>query len=378
LLVGTIAFVTASVCMASSGRAQFDLSVAAESRYTELVAVGWVSLLLIAWPSGFARQPIGKLATLLLPVVAALTLPLQVFVGQVWAVKADHLDVASLALTVGVDDQDWVWRIHPLGAAYIDPVLPLLRSHHVRFLEFPDRGLLAPPAVPRASCDGTIEAIDPGDASSGLRVQGRIRERGPTLRILDGESRVRGLARPAPLVPYGRAMPNDFVWAELDVLRGYMKADDEWLGFSAWGSGPPFTAELLDPVGRVLCQLPVGCCRQPAAPPRHRELVVRGSLPEGWLDAADCRTIAGWAWDSARPNQPMDVRIAISNGQDMTVAASTFRKDLFDQGKGSGEHGFAVTAPSLAIGPGVWRVSVSVASTGVPLAGSPKTVTCPQ
>ena len=65
--------------------------------------MGWASLLLLV-PKGIITRPLGKLFTVVIPVGALLGIPLQLFVGQVWAAKADHLDVASLVLTVGVPD----------------------------------------------------------------------------------------------------------------------------------------------------------------------------------------------------------------------------------------------------------------------------------
>lgn len=377
LLVGNIVFVVATTAMAAVGRAQFDLSVAAESRYAELAVIGWASLLLIVLRPGITNRPIGKMAAVLLPAIALAALPAQMLVGRVWAAKADHLDVASLALTTGVADRDWIWRLHPSGTVYIDPVLPQLRARDVKFLRFPELGQLTVNlSTPAVQCEGSVEATRSGEAGAGLRVYGRILERGDRLRIVDRDSRVRGLAKAAPPVQHALATPNDFVWAELEVLAGRLKPDEDWLGFTTWGSGPPFRAELVDDAGQLVCQAPITCCAEPRAPSSRQELVVRGSLPEGWLDTADCTMVAGWAWDSARPNEPVEVRIEISNGEDMTVAATIFRQDLLQHWKGDGRHGFVVTAPQLKIGSGTRRVSATIAATGVPLTGSPRTVVC--
>ena len=40
----------------------------------------------------------------------------QIFVGLVWAAKADNLRAAALALETGVDDEEWVSTLHPLTA----------------------------------------------------------------------------------------------------------------------------------------------------------------------------------------------------------------------------------------------------------------------
>jgi len=373
LLVGNIWFVLMSAGMAAMGRAQFDLSVGAESRYTELAALGWASLLLLV-PKGTIRKPVGVFAGALLPACALLGLPLQVFIGQVWAAKADHLDVASLVLTVGLRDPNWIWRIHPGGESYIDPVLPQLRARGIGFVDFPERGVQLPPG---SSCTGTMHAIETPTPQGGVKVHGHVQEAGTTLRIVDGESRVAGLGKPAPIVQLPRATANDLVWAELDIWRGRLDTTGDWLGFAAWGSGPPYRAELMDGEGRVVCQLPIDCCTPAPRPPVRGEIVVRGSMPEGFLDSADCSTITGWAWDPIRQMEALDVAISVSNGDRTMVKASEFRPDLEMRLLGDGRHGFVVGAPVLPIAPGTWRVDATIAATGVPLHGSPKTITCP-
>jgi hypothetical protein len=378
LLAGIVGFVLASAAVAAIARAQFDLSVAAESRYADLAAIGWASLLLLAFRPGSAWRPSGKLAVATLTTLTIAALPLQVFVGRVWAAKADHLDVASLVLTVGVHDDDWIWRIHPLGMSHIEPVLPQLRSRGVKFLNFPEKGqIVSNPPRQTHGCTGNTKAIDPGrDVSSGFRVQATVAEPGHQLRILDRDMRVRGLAKPAPVVLDARATANDFVWAELELLTSRARSDVNWLGFADWGSGPPYTAELLDARGQLVCEAAVACCGGPSATTHRESLVVRGSLPTGWLDAADCLTVAGWLWDPARPYEPLDVRISTSRGNSLTVTASTFRQDLLESRKGDGRHAFMVSAKDLGLGQGTLRVSASVAQSGVALNGSPKDVVC--
>ena len=191
-------------------------------------------------------------SAVLLPTLACAMLPMQIFVCRVWAAKADHLSVASLALTVGVNDRDWIWRIHQGGNVYIDPVLPQLRARGVEFLSFPEFGkTIGDPGSNSPACEGAIEGIDPGTASSGLRVQGHLRERGLLLHVIDRDRRVQGMAKPAPVVRHGRANANDFVWAEIDMLSGRLPAEGDWLGFAARGSGPPYMAQLVDASGRV-------------------------------------------------------------------------------------------------------------------------------
>jgi len=67
----------------------------------------------------------------------------------------------------------------------------------------------------------------------------------------------------------------------------------------------------------------------------------------GFLDAVSQDSIRGWAWDSANPEQAIDVHIYIyevGNPQPLTVIpvrASQYRSDLADAGMGDGKHGFS-------------------------------------
>ena len=377
LLVGIIWFVIGSAAMGSLGRAQMDPSVAAESRYTDLAAIGWSSMLLLALPSGLARRRIGHAVAVLLPLASIAALPMQVFVGDVWVAKADYLHAASLALAVGADDEDWLTQIDFLGGAHIDRVLGQFRGRDVAFLAFPDGGQrVGESSTPVAPCNGGLEAVVLRSRAAGLSVKAHLYEGGQTIRILDSARRVRGMARHAPLVQHAGASANDFVWAVLDVWAGRIDTHGDWLGFTTWGSGPPFRAQLTDENGRVLCEAPVACCAESELAASRPELILRGGLPEGWLDLASCTAIGGWVWDATRPNRPVDVRISVSGGKDYTLSAGTFRPDLLQLGKGNGRHAFTVGASQLGLGAGTWQVKAAVAATGAPLNGSPQTVVC--
>jgi hypothetical protein len=327
-------------------------------------------------PAGFTRTATGRSVAALTAVLCWSLFPLQLFVGGVWAAKSDHLDAASVVLAVNVNDEDWLWRLHPLGMPRIAPVLPRLRARHVPFLEDPELGESPPRSTTAPVCSGELEAIDASGTGAGLRVHGHLQEQGSRVRVLDGADRIRGLAKHAPLVEEARATANDFVWAELDRWRGRDRSGGRWLGFSQTGAGNPYRAELLDASGHVVCQAPIRCCLAPSPHVSRPELVIRGSLPEGSLDAADCQAIAGWAWDAVRPDTPLDVHISVSNGKDLTTEASAFRQDLLAHGMGNGRHGFAISADRLGVGPGTWRVSASIAGTGRPLNGSPRDIDC--
>lgn len=377
LVAGSFAFAGVSAAMTAIGRAQFDPSVAAESRYWELASIAWACLpYLLIRPGSMAGRVVPTVAVVM-PTLALVALPAQVFVGRVWATKADHLRIAGLTLTTEVRDDEWIWTLHPLGDTAIGPALPLLRDRDVAFLRFPERGETVPgEAAP--SCEGEPVRAFESSATDGLRIQAWIDQHGRAIRIVDRESRARGLAWPAPPVSDPRATANDLVWAQVDILAGRVSPKGHWLGLSARGAGEPYTAQLLGEAGQVICMASVTCCSAPPAAGTRRELVIRGSVAGGYLDGADCSAVAGWAWDPRRPHSPIDVRISASNGNERVVSADVPRDDLAAAGIGGGAHGFHLPTESLRLESGEWQVSVVVAATGVELFGSPKTVICAQ
>ena len=74
--------------------------------------------------------------------------------------------------------------------------------------------------------------------------------------------------------------------------------------------------------------------------------------------------IAGWAWLSSRPNDPIDVHIYIKNKNGETinaiggVHANQFRQDLKDAGYGNGNHGFGYSYNWSAHPAGPYTVEV--------------------
>ena len=91
--------------------------------------------------------------------------------------------------------------------------------------------------------------------------------------------------------------------------------------------------------------------------------------------------IAGWAWLSSRPNDPIDVHIYIKNKNGETinaiggVHANQFRQDLKDAGYGNGNHGFGYSYNWSAHPAGPYTVEVYAISgkgTNPALGQSPK------
>jgi hypothetical protein len=100
---------------------------------------------------------------------------------------------------------------------------------------------------------------------------------------------------------------------------------------------------------------------------------------EGFLNGADCDNIFGWAWDSYRPNTPINVDILVDGAAIVFgLPANIYRGDLVASGKGNGVHGFEYpTPPSLRDG-GAHTIAVYYSGSVPPtqLGLSPKSITC--
>ena len=72
-------------------------------------------------------------------------------------------------------------------------------------------------------------------------------------------------------------------------------------------------------------------------PPKLREV-----LPIGSVDRVSYEEISGWVWNSARPNEPVDIEILDDGVVVLKVGADKLRPDLVKAGAGSGHHGFFV------------------------------------
>jgi len=67
---------------------------------------------------------------------------------------------------------------------------------------------------------------------------------------------------------------------------------------------------------------------------------------EGFLEAADCNLLRGWAWDSNSPNSPIDVEIWEGQHLLSRAPANIFSRDLVHAGKGNGYHAFCAPLPA--------------------------------
>jgi hypothetical protein len=97
---------------------------------------------------------------------------------------------------------------------------------------------------------------------------------------------------------------------------------------------------------------------------------------QGYLDVAACTYIAGWAWDSRQ--QDVSVKVDIFDGETLltTTSADWFRRDLRDNGVGSGRYGFALAAPPQLKDGRNHTIRARISGTDEDLNGAPKQLVC--
>jgi subtilisin family serine protease len=98
-------------------------------------------------------------------------------------------------------------------------------------------------------------------------------------------------------------------------------------------------------------------------------VTVKAPQYQGYLDAASCNNIGGWAWDASKlappvePDGALEVDIFADDKLLARVPANQYRADLQAAGKGDGRHAFnIVTPPSLRDG-NAHQISARVANT---------------
>lgn len=103
--------------------------------------------------------------------------------------------------------------------------------------------------------------------------------------------------------------------------------------------------------------------------------------PFGWLDTVNTTTISGWAWDSDRPNTPINVRMYFNNqtinkSWYIEITADMYRQDLVNAGIGNGYHGFNFGMNWNILPAGFYEIEVyGMGGSNALLQGCPKTYT---
>ncbi len=97
--------------------------------------------------------------------------------------------------------------------------------------------------------------------------------------------------------------------------------------------------------------------------------------PVGFLDELSLDLISGWAWDPARPNEPVEVEVLDGDEVILTIRADLYREDLVQNGFGNGVHGLRITGLRSLTQKSRQRIHVRRAMDHVDLPGSPAWLT---
>src|SRR5262249_21408548 len=105
--------------------------------------------------------------------------------------------------------------------------------------------------------------------------------------------------------------------------------------------------------------------------------MVKASL-NGYIDCATDSTVSGWAWDPAKPNDPVVVEISRNGESIATILADRFRQDLLSAQFGNGRHGFLIELPVDALSAGSRVFSARIQGSAFELNRSPFRCGAPQ
>ena len=114
------------------------------------------------------------------------------------------------------------------------------------------------------------------------------------------------------------------------------------------------------------------------AAPVSRDATAVPNAPKlvGTLDAVDCQSIRGWAWDADAPDVPINVELYDGENLLATISADRLRDDLQKSNKGNGKHGFVFETPASMKDGKPHSIRAKFAPTKVELAKSPLVVNC--
>jgi hypothetical protein len=104
-----------------------------------------------------------------------------------------------------------------------------------------------------------------------------------------------------------------------------------------------------------------------------------GEPYEGFLDAADCNTIWGWAWNKnqKKPNDVVFVEILQDGVPIATIPASQARWSVAQITGDDGYHGFVYTVPPTLKDGKPHAIRARISQTDSELQNGPRTITCP-
>ena len=141
-------------------------------------------------------------------------------------------------------------------------------------------------------------------------------------------------------------------------------------------SGRPISGVV---VGLLLASSLIGCNKKQATSSGDGNAAGDGTpvSDAGSLDALDCQSAQGWAWDRARPDDAVSVDILDGKTLLETVKADALRQDLATAGKGNGKHGFKYVLPGAVHDGKPHEIHAVLTTSKAELNFSPRSITCP-
>lgn len=91
-------------------------------------------------------------------------------------------------------------------------------------------------------------------------------------------------------------------------------------------------------------------------------LTAFAAVPKGRFEAVTDTSVSGWAYDSDSPDEPLNVRIVITNKEtgeavlDERLQAGDYRENLYETGKGNGCHGFTLPVDWASFPDGTYTI----------------------
>jgi len=253
----TMVFAMASDAMATVGRAQFGPIQAAQSRYGTYAFVYHGALILWWFSYAQRRRLLTQTRALSWTILlgSAALIPANVLVGTVWKAKADNIAASGLAVSIGVDDDEWIATLHPITSVVYEGSRYLREAHDpVAYDEAMGRPVMNGASGALAACASGSATLAPVPKNPGWRVAGTLPDEAAGALVSDRSGTIVGRLRPAPLVTTPNPLEPALVAAVVDSIRTG-KRPEGWLGFARLGDGPPYALYPIDAAGQPLCTI---------------------------------------------------------------------------------------------------------------------------
>jgi hypothetical protein len=249
--VGVILFGIITALAATPGRAHHGPTQGSQSRYAAFMLPHWCAIWLLLWDRvSRSTWPRARQAIAALALLATIALsPLHVLTAIVWRAKADNVSTAGLALQSGVEDDGWLRTLHP-SPIVVSTTVARLRAAGDPAWQLPALNAGAEEVRALDVCASGFVAL-PLTRAGDYELRSSLETTGDRGFVIDGEGKVIGLARVAPLVSGTEPSHRDVISAVLRDLR--RKTTRQWLGFAHSTPSAP-AAVIIERKAMLVCR----------------------------------------------------------------------------------------------------------------------------